>query len=86
MYKLHGCIRLFYCYFKKLNIKTQVTHKVKERVDCLQFIFQMSQTTFTLTIIVIVNVWQQHQPIIANIQQSSISDYQCLFSVTNKFI
>lgn len=55
MYKLHGCIRLFYCYFKKLNIKTQVTHKVKERVDCLQFIFQMSQTTFTLTIIVIVN-------------------------------
>lgn len=56
MYKLHGGIRLFYCYFVKFNIKTQVTHKVKERVDCLQFIFQMSQTTFTPTIIVIVNV------------------------------
>lgn len=56
MYKLHGGIRLFYCYIKKFNIKTQVTHKVKERVDCLQFIFQMSQTTFTPTIIVIVNV------------------------------
>lgn len=49
-------VALFFCYFKKLNIKTQVTHKVKEIADCLQFIFQMSQTTFTPTIIVIVNV------------------------------
>lgn len=56
MYKLHGGIRLFYCYIKKFNIKTQVTHKVKEIADCLRFIFQMSQTTFTPTIIVIVNV------------------------------
>lgn len=49
MYKLHGGIRLFYCYFKKLNIKTQVTHNVNERADCLQFIFQMSETTSALT-------------------------------------
>lgn len=55
MYKVHGGIRLSYCSIKKLNIKTQVTHKVKDRADCLQFIFQMSQTTFTLTNVVIVN-------------------------------